>query len=109
MTLEINTERRLGSENGLSGCFKTRTQSDSEQNTSESKSEGKSADVYHLTFPGRFGDVGTFDRANMRPRILSRSERVEKRIFPHHGILINQIKIHEIRTVFVKDISKYNG
>jgi len=34
----------------------------------ESKSAGKSADVYHLTFSGRFGDVGTFDRVNVRGR-----------------------------------------
>lgn len=36
----------------------------------ESQSVGKSADVYHLTFSGRFGDVGTFDRVNMRVRMF---------------------------------------
>lgn len=64
----------------------------------ESKSVGKSADVYHLTFSGRFGDVGTFDRVNMRARIfLSNLNKLED--IPHHRILIN-LKIQEICNIY---------
>lgn len=54
----------------------------------ESKSARKRADVYHLTFSGRFGDVGTFDRVNTRARIFH-SNLNELGDIPHRRILIS--------------------